>query len=326
MRHDKAENLLRLCTMMAARSQGVTLAMIQEEFDVSRRTAERMRDAACRLLPETQERLDDDGIKHWHATNIPAGLIASGAADISALKAAADMMRTANRNDTADRLRALTDKLMALQGRKRQLRLEPDLELLMQSEGLALHPGPRINVPAAHVETIRAAILSARRLQVSYARSQDRTPRSLLLEPYGLLFGPRPYLVAKQAGMPAVRHYRLQGLSKIGLSSESFERDSGFDLDHHRRQLFGVFNEDPFDVCWRFAPEAAAEAADYLFHPDQHCEHLADGALLVRFRAAGALEMTWHLYQWGDKVEVLEPARLRDMVAGWQRSDFEALP
>ncbi|MBT6305426.1 MAG: WYL domain-containing protein, partial [Rhodospirillaceae bacterium] len=50
MRYEKAENLLRLCVMMAGRNQGVSIEMIQEEFSVSRRTAERMRDAALRLL------------------------------------------------------------------------------------------------------------------------------------------------------------------------------------------------------------------------------------------------------------------------------------
>jgi predicted DNA-binding transcriptional regulator YafY len=36
--------------------------------------------------------------------------------------------------------------------------------------------------------------------------------------------------------------------------------------------------------------------------------------------------MCWHLYSWGDKVEVLEPEELRDMVSGFRRSDFRALP
>ena len=36
--------------------------------------------------------------------------------------------------------------------------------------------------------------------------------------------------------------------------------------------------------------------------------------------------MAWHLYSWGDTVEVLEPAKLRAMVEGYRRSDFPALP
>lgn len=52
----------------------------------------------------------------------------------------------------------------------------------------------------------------------------------------------------------------------------------------------------------------------------------ADGSLIVRFQASGHLEMAWHLYLWGDAVEVLAPDRLREMVAGYQRRDFPALP
>ena len=46
---------------------------------------------------------------------------------------------------------------------------------------------------------------------------------------------------------------------------------------------------------------------------------------VVRFKASGHLEMCWHLYSWGKSVEVLQPARLRQMVHGHQR-EFEALP
>ena len=62
------------------------------------------------------------------------------------------------------------------------------------------------------------------------------------------------------------------------------------------------------------SPAAAEDAAEYIFHPDQKTERTADGALVVRFRAGGALEMSWHLQTWGDAVEVLEPFDF------WQRA------
>ncbi len=37
------------------------------------------------------------------------------------------------------------------------------------------------------------------------------------------------------------------------------------------------------------------------------------------------LEMAWHLFCWGDEVEVLEPARLAEMVNGNRRA-WPALP
>jgi predicted DNA-binding transcriptional regulator YafY len=78
-------------------------------------------------------------------------------------------------------------------------------------------------------------------------------------------------------------------------------------------------------VVWRFAPEAAEDAAEFVFHPSQAMERDADGSLIVRFTAGSDLEMAWHLYTWGDKVEVLEPARLAEMVNG-NRMTWAALP
>ncbi len=60
-------------------------------------------------------------------------------------------------------------------------------------------------------------------------------------------------------------------------------------------------------MVWRFKPEVADEARKWIFHPDQVIEDQPDGSLIVRFRAGGALEMDWHLYTWGDTVEVILP-------------------
>ena len=48
--------------------------------------------------------------------------------------------------------------------------------------------------------------------------------------------------------------------------------------------------------------------------------------LLVRFQASGHLEMCWHLYSWGDAVEVVAPDGLAAMVRDYRRADFAALP
>jgi predicted DNA-binding transcriptional regulator YafY len=53
---------------------------------------------------------------------------------------------------------------------------------------------------------------------------------------------------------------------------------------------------------------------------------LPDRQLEIRFHASGHLEMAWHLYMWGDNVEVVAPERLRNLVGNHRRSDFPALP
>ena len=42
---------------------------------------------------------------------------------------------------------------------------------------------------------------------------------------------------------------------------------------------------------------------------------LADGGLEVRFRAGGLLEMSWHLFTWGDGASVIAPLELKQCYA-----------
>ena len=70
---------------------------------------------------------------------------------------------------------------------------------------------------------------------------------------------------------------------------------------------------------------AAQVAEEFVFHPNQEVTKEKDGALTVRFTAGSTLEMAWHLYIWGDKVEVIEPKNLWQMIKK-QRVAWPALP
>ena len=74
------------------------------------------------------------------------------------------------------------------------------------------------------------------------------------------------------------------------------------------------------------SPSVADSVRGYQFHPGQTIEEAEDGSVTIRFEASGLLEMCWHLYAWGDKVEVIEPEQLAAMVNPFRRSDFPASP
>lgn len=307
MRHDKAEQLIRLCMMIAGSVAGIGLQQIQDEFEVGLRTAERMRDAALRLLPNVEQVRDEEGRKRWRATELPRGFPVLSASDIAALQAAADMMAAGNRPDQAQTLRRLADMLLAMQSLAARRRIEPDLELLMEAEGMVHRAGPVVKFDPDVLRTIRDAILSSTVLRISYVARGRSKPQLLYVEPYGILHGVRPYLVGKGVGMPDYRHFRLNGIGEIAATSTPFVRDPSFNLTDYRAQFFGSFREPPVDNVWRFKPEVADIAAEYVFHPKQTSERLEDGSLVVRFRAGGRQEMAWHLMTWGDGVEVLSP-------------------
>jgi len=179
-------------------------------------------------------------------------------------------------------------------------------------------------------EAVAQAIKACLVLEIDYKARTDPAPRRRAVTPFGLLAGARRYLVARPEDDPdvPVRTYRLDSVASASLTARGFERPADFDLQAFSQRAFGLFQNDREfgEVIWRFAPRAAEQAAGYLFHPRQRVAREPDGSLTVRFEAAGHLEMAWHLYAWGDAVEVLKPARLRKLVAGHRRGDFEGLP
>ncbi len=134
------------------------------------------------------------------------------------------------------------------------------------------------------------------------------------MAPLGFLYGHRHYLVAIQEGRAKPQFFSLPSISKLKLELESFERDPNFVLKDFVSTSFGVFEEPPSNVVWRFSAEAAPMARTFVFHHTQEFETQADGSLIVRFHAGGLLEMAWHLLSWGRHVEVIEPQRLRSLM------------
>ena len=110
------------------------------------------------------------------------------------------------------------------------------------------------------------------------------------------------------------RLFALANIKRVDCLDTTFQRDPGFSLQTFAKRSFGVFQEEPRDIVWRFSPSVAEAVAEYEFHPDQLLEKQQDGSIIVRFRAGGQLEMCWHLYTWGANVEVIEPVSLRKLM------------
>ncbi len=328
----KATDLLRLAEMAASRYAGVGLQDIEDEFGIDRRTAQRMTKALEDCFPNVETSTDDQRRKFWSLRGEDARLVHSRGIRDSELAAIEIAIRRAEREDATNEIKALTslrDRLLSLMPRPHARRAEADAEALMEAYGFASRPGPRVRTDPSLLATIAQALKAPNMLTIAYAGERDNDVRERLLEPYGLLLGIRRYLVAKEAGGDGkFRHFRLDRVRSARLEADSFHRDETFSLDDHAARAFGSFHADQEygSVVWRFSPSASPVAREFIFHPRQELIDDPDGSLIVRFEASGWLEMAWHLYQWGDSVEVLEPDGLRALVDRHQRGDFPALP
>ena len=327
----KAEQILELVAMIAARRGGVSLEEICERFACSYRTAQRLITGLCVTFPELAGELAEDGRKRWRfETGSLDRLIRPRAEEIAALDLAVAHLDASGLAAEARNLRRLKDKVVAAIPNKLKARIETDHEALLEAQGFLARPGPRPLVDETVMELVTEAIKACRAIEVIYRsqRETDARPRNLAV--YGLLYGSRRYLVGRPMEdlSGPVRKYRVDGLQSVRVTDVPFARPEGFDLQAFANRAFGVYESEAEygEVVWRFVPDAAESARGYLFHPNQSMTLESDGSLVVRFKASGHLEMTWHLYCWGDKVEVLSPPKLRAMTETFRRSDFPAMP
>lgn len=323
MRYEKPESIVRLALRMQGTAEGVSLDDIRDEFGVSRRTAERMRDAVRHIFPVDETR-GDDGFKRWR---VPPGIVRSlvhfSADELADMEMAINLLEQESLPDQAQNLKNVATKIRGLMKHETLRTVEPDLEALIEAEGFAMRPGPRPTIDRVVFEVLRNALKGSRKVEIHYlGRSSGAVSRQRVC-PYGFLWGDRHYLVAFSLNS-RVRDYRLFALaniSKVVLLEEWFTPKADFSLKKYAEQSFRIFQEEPFDVVWKFSKLAAKDAEDFFFHPSQQKERLDDGSLIVKFRAGGALEMAWHLAIWNNEVEVLEPADFWERVEE-QRDDL----
>ncbi|WP_293863451.1 WYL domain-containing protein [uncultured Alsobacter sp.] len=327
----KADQLLELATMIRARRAGITLADCEERFGCSRRTAQRMMRNVELRFPDIDTFFDEEGCKRWTMRSGPLRELLSLAADeLAALDLAVAQLDRDGQLREARLLGRLREKMLALVPSAKASRLETDHDALLEAQGFAARPGPRPRVDEAVAQAVAEAIKACLVVEIDYQSRSDAKPRRRAVMPLGLLTGARRYLVARPEDTPegTVRTYRLDAVSNAILTERPFARPEDFDLQAFANRAFGLYQSETEygEVVWRFAPRAAAQARGYLFHPDQTTQDEPDGSLTVRFFASGHLEMAWHLYAWGDAVEVVKPKALRKLVEGYRRSDFGVLP
>lgn len=313
MRHDKAAVVIELARRMAASAEGLTLDDMAREAGVGRRTAERMRDAVLALYPAAEE-VSDPPNKRWR---IRGGLSAFEQAptteELVELNKAAQGLRAVGEPGRAAALEGLERKLKSAMRSTTLNRLAPDLEALVRAETIAVQAGPRPSADEAVLAEIRQTILAGQPLGFIYSRPGAEARRRVMT-PCGVMFGRANYLVAADRESGRIQTFRLDRMSAVRAEEGMAVPPADFDLQAFASQSFGIYQDGVEDVVLRVTPDGAAEARAWRWHPTQTVEDRPDGGVEVRFRASGMKELAWHLFSWGDQVEIVGPERLKAMM------------
>ena len=318
MRFGRIKEAVRLAIHLQGSRGGLTIADIQDEFSVSRRTAERMRDAVEAAFGPLEIVDTDTGDRRvrWRLQSraLPP-FIRVSPEELAELEAAADGLERTGLEERASEIRDLATKLRAALRRHSTEEFASALETLMQAEGLAMRAGPRESLEEDLVSLLRNAIKAERVIEFDYLAQWTGRRSRQRIQPYGVLYGNRAFLVGRTDWANDARLWRLANMSNVRITDETFERDPTFDLQHYAKRSFGTFQEEPVEVTLRFDPSVASDVTAFLFHPDQTISENDDGSLTVHFTAGGINEMCWHLFTWGDSVTVERPKALRQRLA-----------
>lgn len=302
-RYSRVSDIIELATFMSSKIQGVTIADIQERFNVSRRTAERMRDSLTCIFPQIDEIETDDNKKHWGFLNYSINhLITFTPKEIANLE---QMQRRTTNKELKKELQDTIEKIKAY-NRKNALSTENKIELFMQTEGYAVRQMPKYEISIDKLETVRTALQSSKVITGIYHNKKR------ILEPLGMIYGEKIYLVAREKKKGKdIYNYLLHKFDELKLTDKTFDKGD-FNLQEYSNQSFGVYHGEILDVKLRFTPEIASEASKFNFHPTQKLKTEKDGSLVVTFKASGEKEIMWHIFKWGKDCTVLEPKLLKN--------------
>jgi predicted DNA-binding transcriptional regulator YafY len=313
MRYDKTRKILELARAMASSAEGLTLDDMCRVTGCGRRTAERMRDTIREVFPQTEE-IADHPTKRFR---IPRGLDGffqdPTAAELSDLGIVVAELREAGATGRAGSLAALEKKIRAAMRHGRRRATETDVEALLRAERIAVEAGPRPAEDPVVLMILRQALLGLKMLRFIY-HGGSRPGASRDVVPFGIIFGRTNYLIGADAGTTRPKHWRLDRIEKLQCLDEPAAPPADFDLAAFANTPFAYFEGPQEDVVLHVLAHGMEDFQNYRFHSSQSVEEHPEGGAIVRFRASGMLELAWHLFSWGDKIEILEPVSLRQQM------------
>jgi proteasome accessory factor B len=309
-KRDRGARLLRVANVLKAHPDGIRVEDIAERVGISRRTA--YRDLVA-LQGELGMPTWADGGR-WGILDSaflpPLKLTTSEA--MAVFLAARLMVRYADKYDPD--LASAFEKLAEGLPAPLTEHVERSLDVLQRAR--------RDPSFVDHVHALTRAWAERRVVEIEYAAARyegrTRETRRATVRPY--LIEPSTqthalYLIGWDEGRDGLRTFKIERIRAVTVTPRHFEPPEPGTVETRLRQAWDIIADQPAtEVVLRFVPEVADRVAETIWHPTQEHERAPDGSLVWRATVSGTIEVRLWVLSWGDEVEVLEPAALRDDV------------
>lgn len=301
-RYSRVSDIIDLAIFMSSKPLGISLEDIQERYNVSRRTAERMRDSLTNIFPQVQEINTSGHKKYWGFVDYSIKeMVHFSPEEIATIEQF--QKRTTNK-EMKETLEKVSEKIKTL-SKKGLENIEHNIDLIMQTEGYAVRQTIQYHIDDEILLTIREAM---KKYLIVTGKYHDKIR---YIEPLGLIYGEKIYLIAREkAKGKEIYTYLLNKFSDLKLTMTNFERGD-FNLEEFSKRSFSAYFGKILNVKLKFNSDIADDVMSYNFHPTQKFEKQDDGSVIVKFKASGDKSIMWHVFKWGENVEILAPKELR---------------
>ena len=167
--------------------------------------------------------------------------------------------------------------------------------------------------------TLTEAWVSRHRVKIVYQSLGEEKATGRIIEPYFIepaAVGHSSYIFAYCHRAKALRTFKIERIDAIETTSEPYTIPSDFDANELLGSSWGVVVEDEVKaIRLRIAdPELARIMAETVWHPSQVLERQSDGSVIMSLRVTDTVEFRSWILGWGESIEVLEPAELRQNI------------
>lgn len=308
-RLNKAEEIIELAMMFQNSYCGLCIDDIQEHFECSRRSAERMKSLLFDMFPEKVEEVPtSDKKKRWRFVKGTMNfLISFTAMELANLMFLSQLTQDESRKKV---INELIEKIKALTPRRRFQSIQTDIEAIMESEGFAVRQYSRPLVKSKTIENLRNAMIAYKKVQFDYPT--DKGNRRITLNPYGLIISDKHYLVGFNEYVNDLRLYKVDKISNLSILDEYYLKDEKFSLTEYCKNSFSIYQEEPLNITLEFDKSVAEDVLNYHFHPTQKMKQLDSGNVQVKFTCGGKYAICHELFKWGTNVQIKKPAELKE--------------
>ncbi|WP_084245745.1 helix-turn-helix transcriptional regulator [Planomicrobium okeanokoites] len=174
---------------------------------------------------------------------------------------------------------------------------------------------------ADNVQTLHEAIKAKKCVKFQYGRYN--VDKEFILSREGDFYKVIPlgvvwyqeyyYLIAKEEGKEKIIQYRIDRMSSVMKTEDSWVPNPGFDLEKYVSQLFHMYSGEQSGIAMEFDNHLINVVIDR-FGLDAKIKNLENGRFLLEVDGVVSMGLVRWLLTWGADAKALRPTKLVDMM------------